>query len=75
MDFVAELERISKLYEQMVEKAQQLEREREGLLDECKRLQGEYRVILRLGQEQGVLDEAGNPVAQREDQENVEPQK
>ncbi len=43
-----------------------LNKQIEGIVTEMNRLQGEYRVLVELGQEEGLLDEEGKPVLQAE---------
>lgn len=60
MDILNELENKKQEFEKVEDNIQQQQQVVNNLVDELKRLQGEYRLLVKMGQEQNLLDNEGN---------------
>lgn len=60
MDIINELENKKQEFEKVEDNIQQQQQVVNNLVDELKRLQGEYRLLVKMGQEQNLLDNEGN---------------
>lgn len=60
MDIIQEIEKKREEFSNIEDKIQQQQKLVNELFDELKRLQGEYRLLVRMGKEEGILDEQGN---------------
>ena len=59
MNIIEELTKVENLFKENQEKLNQKQKEIVEIEDELKRLQGEYRVLVKFGQEQGLIDDNG----------------
>lgn len=65
MDIINKLDSVKERHDQVAAELQKLQERANQFVDESKRLQGEFRLLVELGQAEGILDEEGNPVAQK----------
>lgn len=60
MEIVQEMEKRKGSFAQVENKIQEHQKAITELTDELKRLQGEYRLLVQMGVNEGILDEQGN---------------
>ncbi len=75
MDILKKIEQLKLNYDIQNDLIDQKKKEIEDITDEMKRMQGEYRLLVQLGKEQGLIDEEGNIIHQNDekpDNENTE---
>ena len=63
-EIAARENKINEIKEDALNKINRLEDEISHILTEMAKCQGEYRLLIELGQEQGLIDEDGNIVEQ-----------
>lgn len=64
MDVLQEMESKKQQFSNIEDRIQEHQNTINELKDELKRLQGDYRMLVRLGQEQGLIDDQGNIVSE-----------
>jgi hypothetical protein len=76
MNILMKMEEKTMVFERMNQAMQEQDaviaeanKKKEQLKEEMIRLQGEYRLLVELGQEAGVVDDAGQPIPQVQDEE------
>ena len=62
MDIIEEMEEKRQEFDKIESKIEEYQKSINELIDELKRLQGEYRLLVKMGYNQGILDEKGNPL-------------
>lgn len=62
MDIVTQMESLKQRFDEVQKLVTSKQQELVELVDEQKRMQGEYRLLLQMGIDQGILDNRGNPV-------------
>lgn len=72
MDIVAKLNGRREKFENIKGLKEAREREIQQMDEELRLVQGEYRMLIELGKEMGILDNEGNPI-QRPEVVNEEP--
>ena len=67
MEIVQEMEKRKVIFGQIEAKIQEHQKEITELTDELKRIQGEYRLLVQMGVDQGIVDEQGNLIENKEE--------
>jgi len=62
MDIVKKIENAKSNFDKLKQTVENKRSEIAEIEDEIKRLQGEYRVLVEMGKEQGVVDESGKVI-------------
>jgi len=66
MNIIKRMEEVKTKYDNLLKARENLKNQISSLEDEEKRMQGEYRLLISLGVEEGILDEKGNLIVKPE---------